>query len=329
MGLSRKHKHIVRAPSASRQVQFHQLLVAARKTWLRDALSAALKTVDPVDLKQQIQQYAPRDVQQILAAAGIRDEYVFPTPVVLVRKPTLVGYYRLLLGVPRKGFYRTGTGMSLFQNMEKKDTVTPQQTAALPAFCKAMSVELAELVRGISPRIATRDLEELPLLTLGSMIQGANNVKIGEEAKQNVFVVIREIVRLHIQSQTANTITVQNAAGRVVTLSFGADPDIRIQERFGDELRNRVAVEIKGGTDSSNAYNRVGEAEKSHQRARAQGFRDFWTLIATRRVDLAKLKSGSPTTRGWFDVTQILAREGPDWIEFRSRLIGEVGIPAA
>jgi hypothetical protein len=110
-------------------------------------------------------------------------------------------------------------------------------------------------------------------------------------------------------------------------VALAADPDVRIQEEFNGALRNKVAIEIKGGTDRSNTHNRAGEAEKSHQKARNDGFRDFWTIILTQGMDLETLKSESPTTNSWFDVPQLLARSGEDWEEFRSRIAGEVGIP--
>jgi hypothetical protein len=69
-----------------------------------DALSDVLGRIDPNTLKMQLTTYVPADAQQILAAAGVRDEHVFPTPIVLEAKPTLVGYYRLLLGVSQKGW---------------------------------------------------------------------------------------------------------------------------------------------------------------------------------------------------------------------------------
>ncbi|MGZ6253369.1 MAG: XcyI family restriction endonuclease [Candidatus Binataceae bacterium] len=92
---------------------------------------------------------------------------------------------------------------------------------------------------------------------------------------------------------------------------FGSDPDLKIQEELEPgQVHNKVAIEIKGGTDKSNAHNRAGEAEKSHQKARAQEFNDFWTIIAKKGLNLEKLKSESPTTNRWFDVSQVLAREG-------------------
>jgi hypothetical protein len=326
MASSRSKTPRIRVPSASRQIRFHQLLEAARKSWLHDALKSALSKVDSLILKEELARYVPADSQRILQVAGIRDELVFPVPVLLVASPALVGYYRLLLGVPRKGFYRTETGLGLFTNMEKRGTLTQNQRDALPIFCGAMARELAKLITEISPQITARDVAELPLLTLGAMFQGANNVRIGEEAKQSVFLAVREIVKSHITEQTANRLTLLNAARRRVLISFGADPDICIQEQSPNALRNKVAIEIKGGTDGSNAHNRAGEAEKSHRKAHRQDYRDFWTLIATKGVDIEKLKHESPTTRSWFDVAQVLAQRGVDWTEFRSRLSGELGI---
>lgn len=54
--------------------------------------------------------HVPADVQKLLAAADLRDEYVFPVPAVIEAQPTLVGYYRLLLGAPQKTFYKGSTG---------------------------------------------------------------------------------------------------------------------------------------------------------------------------------------------------------------------------
>jgi hypothetical protein len=105
------------------------------------------------------------------------------------------------------------------------------------------------------------------------------------------------------------------------------DPDVRIQEEVGDRVHNKVAIEVKGGTDVSNAHNRAGEAEKSHQKARKSGFPEFWTIISKQGVDIAKLQNESPTTNLWFDVAEVLARTGKDWEEFRRRVAAAVGIP--
>jgi hypothetical protein len=294
-----------------------------------DALAETLASIDPTKLKLELSRFIPTDVQKILAAAGVRDEHVFPTPVMLQTKPTLLGYYRLLLGIPQKSFYRSDTGMGRFKSMEARGVLNKNQRKALPILCRALSSGLAELVRQMSPAITQRDVAELPLLTLGAQFQGSNNNTIGRQAVVDAFLSIREIVKEHIAEEQEKRITVKNSAGRIVVIALAADPDVRIQEEFSGKLQNKVAIEIKGGTDKSNAHNRAGEAEKSHQKARGEGFRDFWTIIAKKGLDVAKLKRESPTTNSWFDATQVLGREGEDWEEFRNRIAGQVGIPLA
>jgi hypothetical protein len=317
----------IKAPGASRQVAFHQLLVAARKTYLMDALREALRAINPKAVKTELTDYVPADVQQILAAAGIRDEHVFPTPSIVGAKPTLVGCYRLLLGAPQKSFYAGVTGMGRFRSMEARGVMNTGQEAGLDDFCRAMSVSLAELVRQMSPQMTDRDVAELPLLTLGAQFQGSNNNTIGKKAIEGVFLSIRDIVKAHIVNESTTTVTVRNSAGRNVTIAVSADPDVLVAEEFPAGPHRKLAIEVKGGTDASNAHNRAGEAEKSHQKARAKGFPEFWTLIAKKGLDLEVLKAESPTTTAWFDVSQILGRQGQDWDTFRARLIGHVGIP--
>ncbi len=318
---------VLNVPGSARQLRFHQLLVAARKTILVDALHLTLSQVDPAEVKAQIVEYVPDDVQRHLAAAGIRDEHVFPLPILLETTPTLVGYYRLLLGCPQKSFYRSETGLGLFRGMEQKGTSTPAQCAALPAFCLAMSYPLAELVREMSPALGPRDIRELPLITLGSQFQGGNNNVIGRQATNGVFLAISELVELYIEKRSENKLILSNSAKRAVYIALASDPDVSIIEEVGGAFRQKVAIEIKGGTDRSNAHNRAGEAEKSHQKAKNAGYRDFWTIIAKKGVDFAQLTRESPTTTSWFDVAEVLAREGADWEDFRSRVAEATGIP--
>ncbi len=315
-------------PSSARQVRFYQLLVAARKQWFMDALSDALGQLDQDTVKQQIREYVPLDAQKILAAAGLRDEHVFPVPAVLEAKPSLVGYYRLLLGAPQKSFYKGSTGMGRFKGMEELGTVSEKTRPWVPFFCQVMAKPLAELLRGI-PKITERDLCELPLLTFGSQLQGSNNTRIGKIAMKDVFVAVKEIVAKYVVSTTESKLTLKNSAGRTVLIALAHDPDVRIQEQVSDQVHHKVAIEVKGGTDVSNVHNRAGEAEKSHQKAKKSGFPEFWTIISKRGLDLSKLQSESPTTNRWFDVAEVLARNGRDWDDFRQRLAGACGIPLA
>lgn len=302
----------IQVPDHTQQVKFHALLVIARKTWLMDALSETLGNVDHRELKSQLIAYVPDDVQKILAAADIRDEHVFPTPLLLEAQPTLVGYYRLLLGLSQKAFYRGGTGRGGFKSMETRGRIRPAQRAGLPALCQALAPALAALVREITPRIVPRDVSELPLLTLGDQLQGGNNNTIGQLAMNAVYEAITQIVVPHLIEHSPSQMRIRNAQGREFLVAVAGDPDVRVQEIRDANLVNLLSIEVKGGTDRSNAYNRGGEAEKSHQAARNAGYGEFWTIINRRNVDVAKLKAGSPTTSVWFETTQIVAQSGSD-----------------
>jgi hypothetical protein len=316
-------------PSSARQVRFYQLLLAARKQWFMDALSDALGQLEQKVVKDQIGKYVPDDVQKILAASGLRDEHVFPVPAVIEIKPSLVGYYRLLLGAPQKSFYKGSTGMGRFKGMEELGTMSKRAQSFVPDFCRAMAKPLAELVRQI-PKITDRDLHELPLLTFGSQLQGSNNTQIGKTAMREVFVALKEIVGKYIVTTTDSKLTLKNSAGRPVFITLSHDPDVCVQEQVSDRvLHQRVAIEVKGGTDVSNAHNRAGEAEKSHQKAKKAGFPEYWTIISKQGLDLVKLQAESPTTNHWFDVAEVLARRGKDWDDFRQRLAGSCGIPVS
>ena len=312
--------------AATRQVAFHEQLVNARQTWLRDALAVALADVDPDTLRGEIGEYVPKDVQKILATAGVRDEHVFPTPSLLAARPSLVGYYRLLLGIPQKTFYGSGSGMGPFRNMEKGKALTERQRLGLQEFCRVMSAGLADLVRALTPSFGARDVAELPLLTLGQQIQGGINNLIGQRAITDVFLAIRDLVVGSIETEEPARLVVKNAAGRAVHILLASDPDVSIHEEMLGETHRLVAIEVKGGRDRSNVHNRAGEAEKSHRKAKALGFREFWTIIAKSGLDVEKLKSESPTTDSWFDADEVLDRNGPDWEDFRRRFAGHVGI---
>lgn len=315
-----------RPPYPSKQIAFHQLLVAGRATILHDALAAALAQADPDEVGQQLSSLAPAAGRKILARAGIRDEHVFATPAVLTVRPTTLGYYRLLLGVSKKAFYTADTGLSPFLAMEEKDRLRPALINELAPLCQAMNRELAELITQVSPAVGRLDVEQLPLLTLGAQFDGGWRNGIGRAATADVFLAIRDVVEDCLVAETDKALTVQNAAGRRVRIQLASDPDVAIVEQFaGGTDQLNVAIEIKGGTDRSNAHNRAGEAEKSHQKVRGTA-RDSWTIIATKGVDMTQLATESPTTRRWYDVAEVLGRSGPDWHRFTNDLKGAIGI---
>ena len=108
-----------------------------------------------------------------------------------------------------------------------------------------------------------------------------------------------------------------------------SDPDIVIQEEMPTrELRNNLAIEVKGGLDFSNIHNRIGEAEKSHQKAKAAGYNECWTVVNMDRVNMTMAHRKSSTTNRFYRLSQIDS-VGQRYQDFFNRIVGLTGIVPA
>ena len=93
-------------------------------------------------------------------------------------------------------------------------------------------------------------------------------------------------------------------------------------------LRNIIAIEVKAGVDFSNVHNRIGEAEKSHQKARADGYVERWTVVNVDRMDMAMAHRESPSTDRFYRLSQIDAGTGEEYQDFYNRVAALTGIVA-
>ena len=91
--------------------------------------------------------------------------------------------------------------------------------------------------------------------------------------------------------------------------------------------RNIIAMEIKGGIDFANIHNRIGEAEKSHQKARQVGFVECWTIVNVDKIDMDMAHRESPSTNRFYRISQIATGAGEEFKDFRRRIIALTGIP--
>lgn len=313
-----------------RQFYIQDFLAGARKSVLSEVLLATLAEIEPDELSAQLSKFAPAAARQKLQGAGIRDEHAFALPIVLSKRPSLIGYYRLLAGISQKQFYTTRAGTSVFKSMETDNRLSAVAEPRLEALCKALNDSLGELVTGIPGGITQADLDQLPLLTLGAQADGSWRTRIGQTATKEVYESVKAIVAASqtpfLETGEGTSLALVNKSGRKVTAALAADPDVVIREDIGSTSILKVAIEIKGGTDSSNAHNRAGEAEKSHQKARLANAADFWTVISLARINPDVIKAESPTTRQWFDVTEIVQMKGEAWDRFSNAVRIAMGI---
>jgi hypothetical protein len=305
------------------QVSFYARLQSLERLYLQEALRKTVQEIDLTILDDELSKYVERSSLTRVAAQGLRGEVFFPTPHLLRTNPFLLGYYRLLFGLSQKEFYNKGP-FGRFKRLEEEGEILKQREAEIPALCKSL-IGTAQLLLEEIDDLSLRMVRDLQILTLGPQLRGSRNTQLGQEATQEIFDLIETIVSAYIIKSTTRTIHLRNDSQRVVVIEFFSDPDVSIRERLSSgSLRPLVAMEIKGGTDVSNIHNRLGEAEKSHQKAKVAGFLEFWTIVNV-DVSTSVAKQDSPTTSHFFYLDRICdpsTSEYQHFVEMLSSLLG-------
>lgn len=310
------------------QISFANALTAIRDLLLQDALSSTVASMDIQLIDAELHSFADSNSLRELARNGMRGELLFAVPCVLRTNPYLLGYYRLLLGYSQKGFYTATTGAGMFKSMEEKGTISSKQADSLSELCIALNNNSKYMLDRMSPYMINPSFfDHLTLLTLGPQLRGGANVQKGTSAITQVFDVVYQIVKNRVVVFDKHRIMLKNSSGRSVIIQFAADPDIVIREELApDVYKNLVAIEVKGGQDYSNIHNRVGEAEKSHQKAKKDGYVECWTVVNVDRIDMSMARKESPTTNRFYRLSELLTDSSPDLRDFSLQIRSAAGI---
>ncbi|MBQ2920471.1 MAG: XcyI family restriction endonuclease [Oscillospiraceae bacterium] len=310
------------------QINFASALKEIRTACLQDALKATVSTLSICDIDAELHDFSDQTSLNSLAAHGMRGELLFAVPCLISANPKLLGYYRLLLGYSQKSFYTAASEVGQFKSLEEKGTLSSRQKALLPELCRELNRCGKYMLDNIEPELITASFfDQLTLLTLGPQLRGGANVQRGTSAISQVFDVILEIVRPAVVSSSDRCIQVRNKSGRTVYIQFAADPDIVIREQLSPTVfKNAVAIEVKGGQDYSNIHNRIGEAEKSHQKARIDGYVECWTVVNVDRFDMTMARNESPTTNKFYRISQITTPSTEEYLDFALQIASIVGI---
>ena len=293
-----------------------------------EALAATVQRVSLKEIDTELNELVPQESLKAVAACGLRGELAFLVPCLLEANPFLIGYYRLFLGYSKKEFYSPQFGLTSFHALEERGTIPLSCAPRLQEFSKAMIFSACLLIESIGIGRLNRNLiHDLTLLTLGPQLRGGANVSRGTEVTDQVFEIIKEIVLRNGGKAGKREIIFQNASGRAVKIQFASDPDIIIQEFMPSGAPiNKIAIEVKGGKDFSNIHNRLGEAEKSHQKAHKQGYHECWTVVNVDRMDEALAKRESPSTNRFYLFSQLEQRHGLIYEDFVQRIKSLAGI---
>lgn len=309
------------------QVVFAHRLVELQKTHLQSALLKTVADLDITALDKQLAAVMPVAALQKLASFGLRGEALFMAPMVLQARPTLLTYYRTLLGYSQKEFY-TGTGLGIFKRAEDIGELGVTALAQTPELCQLMNKHAWHLLKGMDKlTIDQQFLNELSLLSIGPQLRGGRNNERGEAGIEEVYQLILKAVAHSKPVVTGRKAMLHNAAGRLVAIEVAADPDIVILEKSsGQSDRPLVAIEVKAGTDVSNIHNRIGEAEKSHLKAKARKFTECWTIVNVARLEPEVASRQSPTTNRFFKFSELMDTTSAAHINFVASIVALTGI---
>ncbi|MCX5976090.1 MAG: XcyI family restriction endonuclease [Coprothermobacterota bacterium] len=316
----------LKVPEPDLQITFYHCLQEIRYSYLLDALLTTVAELEIAEIDRQLTGLVPAAALQRVAGWGLRGEIVFAVPSVLMANPRLLGYYRLLLGFSQKQFYGDRYEFGAFKPMEERGRVSAANTDRLPLLCAALCSSSASLIKGVSG--LSRDVvHELTLLTLGPQLRGGILNALGSVATRKVFDLIQSLLAAEAVAEGERSLAVRNAAGRSVRIEFSADPDICIREELpSGRFRNLVAIEIKGGRDYSNVHNRIGEAEKSHQKAKKDGYTECWTIVGVADLPIDLARKESPTTDRFYHLDRIADATSAEGEDFRESLLSRLGI---
>lgn len=156
-------------PPPGKQVYVAAFLSRVRQTGLHDAVRNAARQLAPDRLRSEMTKYAPGTGLQAIQGSGVRDEEVFAVPSLLRQAPGTLAYYRLLLGVSQKQFYTTKSGLNIFKPMEERQEITPAADPEIDDLCTELNAALSVLMHALPQASLRQDVEQLPLLTLGSL----------------------------------------------------------------------------------------------------------------------------------------------------------------
>lgn len=293
------------------QVAFYHKLKSINDQYLYQALSDTVKQIFIPDIDKQLAEYVDHKALKKAASFGLRGEIFFPVPCIILSNPKLLGYYRLLLGFSKKEFYNKGPFGS-FKRLEEQGIITKKISLQIEALCISLIGSAVIMIEHIDD-LSLGTIRDLQMLTLGPQLRGGLNTELGKNATDKIFKLLKSLVSPYLKNETDKALIIENDSKRTVTIEFSSDPDIRIIELIGSTNRPLVSIEIKGGKDKSNIHNRIGEAEKSHQKAKGNNFFEFWTIVRV-DMDYADAKRESPTTTHFFNIDHI---QDPDNEEYR------------
>jgi XcyI restriction endonuclease len=165
------------------------------------------------------------------------------------------------------------------------------------------------------------------LLSIGPQLSGGSSNERGDAGIEYVYQLISKAISHAKPVVSGRIATLDNVAGRQVVIEVAADPDtVFIEKSSGHVRRPLVDIEVKAVTDASNIHNRIGEAEKSHLKAKARKFMEYETIVNMAKLDPVVVAQQSPTTYRFFTPSELMETASQARADFISSIVALTGI---
>jgi XcyI restriction endonuclease len=98
----------MKLPDPILQIEFATLLEGSRSLVLSEALRKTVGSLSVKLLDAELAKFVDDSSLTRIASYGSRGETIFPVPLLLAARPSLIGYYRLLHGYSQKQMFELG-----------------------------------------------------------------------------------------------------------------------------------------------------------------------------------------------------------------------------
>ncbi len=273
---------------------FHEGVVASQIDLLIEEIDAVHASGLRWDLKPL---GITSSAREKVLATGADLHQVFAHPALLKSRPYLIGYYRNIATISKKGI-----GQILFPTSRYEErTASEMKEVDARELCKTLN----SIISGVIDALPAYDVSlsrKAIFAEVGSQLQGTWANVVGQGASKAVEGLLAEYVaKKRLGRQVRQGAFVLGNGWQIV---FGTEPDVSFKDASGNQ---QIAVEIKGSLDVAGAQTRYGEAKKSFAKQLADNPRCHTIYLASCFTDavIRQIKADGQV-RDWFNLTSVL-----------------------
>ncbi|MBN2180818.1 MAG: XcyI family restriction endonuclease [Sedimentisphaerales bacterium] len=309
-------KHLITALTKAymaRAQLFHEGVKASNI----DLLIAEIDDIDAksIDWSKKNLGVSKESLKRVIKAGGYPHQ-VFAHPQIIIKRPHLIGYYRNIVTISKKGIGQILFSTERYESGGKK--ISAEDAAII---CETLNQILSGVIETL-PNYTIELSRQAILAEIGTELQGTWANVIGRGAANAV----KELLREYIEKEKLGLYLKDGSfkLNNNWNIIFGNEPDVAF---FDNKGVKQIAIEIKGSLDKAGAQTRYGEAKKSFGKQLSENPRCHTVYLASCFTDavIEQIKQDGQV-REWFNLTSILYDE-PERKRFLNRLFHIVKTP--